>query len=129
LRRDPDGLSRRLFGYLGVDDDVAVAADRVNISGKPRNAFVQRTIAWTARQPHARRAVQAVLPYRVRERIKRLNIGDEQTPGEVTQMLHDLYVPEVAELRELLQSHYGDELELPGWMAGVPAATLQGGSP
>jgi hypothetical protein len=128
LRRDPAGLSRRVFGFLGVDEGVEVAADRVNISGKPRNAFVQRTIAWTARQPHARKAVQTVLPYRVRERIKRLNIGDEQTPGDVTQMLDELYAREVIELRELLESHYGDELELPGWMAGVAAPTLQGGS-
>jgi hypothetical protein len=129
LRRDSVGVSRRLFRHLGVDDGVSVAADRVNISGKPRNALVQRTIRWTAGQRHARRAVQAVLPYRVRERIKRLNIDDEQTPDEATQLLHELYAPEVAELRELLHAHYDDELALPVWLAGVPAPTLQGGSP
>jgi hypothetical protein len=117
LVADPVGLARRVFRHIGVDDAVEVSPDLVNASGKTRSIALQRAIHWGAQRPKLRAAVRSTVPYRLRERVRRLNVRRDPMPSQAVDRLARMYEPELVQLRRLLECYYGEGgLTLPSWL-------------
>ena len=120
--RDPLMVVRSVFKFLGVDEDASVSSDRVNMSGKPRSVVVQRAIRWTARRPRIGPALQAAMPYRARERVKRANLTGDRMPESALAALSDVFESDVQALRSLLDGYYPDRsAAAPDWLAPTRA--------
>ena len=117
LCRDPMEVGRSTFAFIGVDPDVKVTSDRVNVSGKPRSVALQNAIAWMESVHSVRSAARVIVPYRLSERVKRLNLHQEGIPREVVETLQPIYRPEMNALADLLISAYPDiETSMPAWL-------------
>jgi LPS sulfotransferase NodH len=125
LCRDPLGTVRGVFDFLAVDPDVRVSSERVNVSGRPRSAAVQATIHWATRRPRVRSSIKRMTPFRMRERIRRANLGREDLPARARSMLEETFADEVDSLKGLLERHYPGIIEsAPAWIASPEAMAL-----
>ena len=117
LCRDPIEVGRSTFAFLGVDPGVKVTSDRVNVSGQPRSVILQNAIAWMEGAHRIRSAARVVVPYRLSERVKRLNLHQQRIPREVVETLQPVYRPEMNALADLLVGAYPEiTASIPAWL-------------
>jgi hypothetical protein len=121
LKRDPVGLLRDLFAFIGVSSDfIPDLSARLNRSGVIRNPVV-RTL-WTRSNP-LRDLVRPLLPERVRRGAFRLLIREVEKPPpdpELHQELTELYREDILCLQELIGR------DLTAWLEGVEERSGQG---
>jgi Sulfotransferase family len=113
LERDYEGTVRQVLRFLDVPpvEGEAEGVPRVNISGKPRFAPVQKALWWATRHDILRRGVKRVTTYRFRERIRRLTLRKGGVPPEAVERLRPVFADDLARLRDLLP---GDDA--PSWL-------------
>lgn len=103
LRSDRRALCRDLFGFLGVDREVEVDADRVhNRSGPPRNEALSRFLNY--RFP-GRSELATLLPpaRKLKNRILQRNILPQpRMSGETRRLLVDRFDEDITRLEQLL---------------------------
>jgi hypothetical protein len=117
LCREPLEVARSIFSFLGVDPDVKVMSDRVNVSGEPRSVAVQRVIGRLESAHRINSAIRVVVPYRLSQRLKRLNLDRQQVPREAAEVLSPVFRSEMSELADLLVSSYPDiRTSMPNWL-------------
>jgi hypothetical protein len=117
LCRKPLEVARSTFSFLGVDPGVKVTSQRVNVSGEPRSVTFQRAIGRMERGHRIRSATRVVVPYRLSERLKRLNLHHQQIPRDVAEALGPAFRSEMSELADLLVGAYPDIATcMPTWL-------------
>lgn len=104
LVRDPLGVVRDLFAFLGVDPDFRPDVSvRHNPSGRPRNARIQR---WLTRRHPLKEAIKRVVPeqwgHRVIARVQRVNLERPPLRPDTRAALTDGYREDVRQLEALL---------------------------
>lgn len=105
LQRDPAGVVRGVFEFLGVDPSVPVAVDATfNRSGLPRSKWVARLIS---RPNPVTKAARALLPLaltqRIRDVMQRANTGDKLKLDDASRARLEAYFdPDTAALEALL---------------------------
>ena len=114
LDRDYEGTVREVLRFLDVPpaEGEAEGVPRVNISGQPRFAPVQKALWWATRHDVLRRGVKRVTTYRFRERIRRLTLRGGGVPPEAVERLRPMFAEDLARLRDLLPP----DAELPAWL-------------
>ena len=114
LDRDYEDTVRAVLRFLDVPpaEGEAEGVPRVNISGKPRFAGVQKTLWWATRHDVLRRGVKRLTTYRFRERIRRLTLRSGGVPPEAMERLRPLFAEELARLRDLLPP----DIKQPDWL-------------
>ncbi len=118
LNRDPVGVGRSLFGFLGLDSTAAVDLQPVNVSGEPRSRLLQGSIQWAGRRRWLRSTTKAVVPFQLRERVRRANLRPSGVPDDVLEELEHVLAHESDELRALLSRHCPESLlSAPAWLA------------
>lgn len=114
LDRDYEGTVRAVLRFLDVPpvEGEAEGVPRVNISGKPRFAAVQKALWWATRHDVLRRGVKRLTTYRFRERIRRLTLRSGGVPPEAMERLQPLFAEDLARLRDLLPP----DIKQPDWL-------------
>lgn len=110
LQDDPTTTIGRCFAHLGLPAVSLTDLDfEVNRGGTPRSRAVAGALARARRVEPVRRAIKAVVPFKVRERLRAANL--DQPPMSVTarDRLRAAFADEAEQLRSLL----GDEA--PAW--------------
>lgn len=117
VTREPDTALRRTYEHLGLDPDRAgmVGAPRVNSSGSPRSRRTQDLINRVGGQPRLKRAGKAVVPFSVRERLRRWNQSDAVAPAAARAALAPGFAADLDRVEDLLGR------DLPAW--GRPGRT------
>jgi hypothetical protein len=124
LNRDPDGVGRALFEFLGLDPTAAVDLEPVNVSGEPRSRLLQGAIRWAGRRHWLRSTTKAIMPFQFRERVRRANLRPSGVPVDVREGLEQVLAHESDELRTLLSRHCPELLSsAPPWLAASGSAT------
>jgi hypothetical protein len=124
LNRDPDGVGRALFEFLGLDPTAAVDLEPVNVSGEPRSRLLQGAIRWAGRRHWLRSTTKAIMPFHFRERVRRANLRPSGVPVDVREGLEQVLAHESDELRTLLSRHCPELLSsVPPWLAASGSAT------
>jgi hypothetical protein len=124
LNRDPVGVGRSLFEFLGLDPTAAVDLEPVNVSGEPRSRMLQGAIRWAGRRHWLRSTTKAIMPFQVRERVRRANLRPGVVPVDVVEGLEQVLAHESDELRVLLSRHCPALLSsAPPWLAATGSAT------
>ncbi len=124
LDQDPVGVGRSLFGYLGLDATATVELEAVNVSGDPRSKLLQRANGWATRRHWARSTTKAIVPFRLRERVRRANLRHLDVPADVLEELQQVFAQESDELRALLSRHCPEVLSsAPPWLVASDPAT------
>ena len=124
LNRDPDGVGRALFEFLGLDPTAAVDLEPVNVSGEPRSRLLQGAIRWAGRRHWLRSTTKAIMPFQFRERVRRANLRPSDVPVDVREGLEQVLAHESDELRTLLSRHCPELLSsVPPWLAASGSAT------
>jgi sulfotransferase family protein len=103
LKEDPAGSVGALHQFLGLKPEPG-AADlaRVNASGDPRLASLQRAIAWASRHEALRAGLKHFLPFAVREKIRSANLQPQTaTPREFAE-LGPIFRDDIRELQDIL---------------------------
>jgi hypothetical protein len=103
LRRDPVGLMRELYGFLGVDSAFTPnVAERHNVGLFPRSELVNTLFA----SQRMRRVLRPMLPRRLAQSVRKvrsLNMGPPpQFPIDLQARLRDLYREDVVGLQDLI---------------------------
>lgn len=114
LDRDYEDTVRAVLRFLDVPpaEGEAEGVPRVNISGKPRFAEVQKALWWATRHDVLRRGVKRLTTYRFRERIRRLTLRSGGVPPEAMERLQPLFAEDLARLRDLLPP----DIKQPDWL-------------
>ncbi|HEU0285702.1 MAG TPA: sulfotransferase [Nocardioidaceae bacterium] len=114
LDRDYEDTVRAVLRFLDVPpaEGEAEGVPRVNISGKPRFAGVQKALWWATRHDVLRRGVKRLTTYRFRERIRRLTLRSGGVPPEAMERLQPLFAEDLARLRDLLPP----DIKQPDWL-------------
>jgi hypothetical protein len=124
LNRDPVAVGRSLFGFLGIDATAAVELEPVNVSGEPRSKLLQGAIGWARRRHWVRTTTKTIMPFELRERVRRANLRPSDGPADVLEQLEHVLADESDELRALLSRHCPDSLSsAPPWLAASGSAT------
>jgi hypothetical protein len=124
LNRDPVGVGRSLFEFLGLDPTAAVDLEPVNVSGEPRSRLLQGAIRWAGRRHWLRSTTKAIMPFDLRERVRRANLRPSGVPVDVREELEQVFADESDELRVLLSRHCPELLSsAPPWLAASGSAT------
>jgi len=105
MKRDPEGVMKDLFGFLGVDDTFAPDLSmQHNTGGLPRSTFVQDFMG--AESSVLKSAVKRFLPAGVRERIRHqirdANHHKPSMPPGVRAMLEEEYREDMLRLQDLI---------------------------
>ncbi len=101
LDSEPARVVGEMQAHIGVRP-FAAEADRVNSSGAPKRAWMQNAMQTAARRPALRTAVKAVVPFRVRERIRNANLSRSDVPAEVRAALAQTFSAELTALEDVL---------------------------
>lgn len=119
LERDYVGTVSSVLRFLGlpVDPAEAVGVPRVNVSGTPRLAAVQRAIVAATRNEVVRRAVKQTTSFRFRERIRRSSLRRSTVPADVRQYLAGAFDADLAALSSLVT------VAAPVWLSPGEART------
>lgn len=123
LEERPRAVLRRTFEFLGVDPDVEVQEVHVNASGQERRRFVQKVIRGLGSAAVMKDLTDHLIPYRLRERIRTLNLQKVDMDPAVRGRLDDLFREDVSRLREIIARHYPEGIEAPPWLQS-PAIAL-----
>ena len=116
LNRDYEGTVGRVLEFLGVTPHPGQAegVPRVNISGKPRSAMLDRGLAWVTGAPRLRSLVKNTTSYRFRERVRRLALSSTDVPPAARAQLAPRFVEDLQRLRHLLPDPHPRWLSEPG---------------
>jgi hypothetical protein len=104
LDSDYGGTVSSVLRFLGLplDPAEAVGVPRVNVSGTPRLAAVQRAIVAATRNEAVRKAVKQTTSFRFRERIRRSSLRPSTVPAEVREYLQGAFDADLAALSSLV---------------------------
>jgi len=123
LNRDPVGVGRSLFEFLGLDPTAAVDLEPVNVSGEPRSRLLQGAIRWAGQRHWLRSTTKAIMPFQLRERVRRANLRPSTVPLDVQEGLEQVLDHQSNELRVLLSRHCPELLSsAPPWLAASGSA-------
>lgn len=112
LRDDAAQSVRALYDFLGLDPARApVELSRVNASGKPRVAGLQRMIGWAGRHEALRAGLKRAVPFGVRERIRSANLQPRTAGANEFAELAPHFHDDLRRLEEILGK------SLAGWLA------------
>lgn len=108
---DGPSVVSQVCAFLGLDptrlDEQAVP--RVNVSGQPRSRSLQALIQRVSRSRQARELVKKVVPFSVRERVRRANLKASGVPADVRTELAPVFAADLAKLAEVVDQ------PLPRW--------------
>lgn len=98
--------------FLGVAPERAAlrAVPRVNVSGEPRSRRLQTLIQGATRHRGVRLAAKRIVPFGVRERVRRANLRPAGAPAGARQELRPVFRDDVVRLAELL------DRPIPDWI-------------
>jgi hypothetical protein len=116
LSRDPEGLLKDLFDFLGVDNTfVPDMSTKFNVSGVPKNQLLHQLL--TQANP-IKKLLKPLLPSQMRQNIRLGNLEKPQLPPEIRQRLIETYQEDILQLQNLI------ERDLSSWLqpVSVPAA-------
>ncbi len=115
LVADYTGTVSSVLRFLGLPPDPAegVGVPRVNVSGTPRLAMVQRGIAAATRNETVRRSVKRTTSFRFRELIRRSTLKPSLVPVEVRRHFAGVFDADLAALSALVDG------PVPGWLSGA----------
>jgi hypothetical protein len=103
LQADPRTLLKDVFQFLGVDDTFQPETDReINRSGNPKNRQVQMALGLLGRTVTLKRAIKAVIPARIREKIKAANLEHPEISKDARVRLSRLYQDDIKAVEDLL---------------------------
>jgi len=119
LTDDYAGTVSSVLRFLGLPPDPAEGAGvpRVNVSGTPRLAIVQRAIVAATRNDVIRRTVKGATSFRLRERIRRSSLRPSSVPPEVQRHFAGCFDDDLAALAPLLGA------TRPPWVTQAPPST------
>lgn len=112
LVADYAGTVSSVLRFLGLPPDPAegIGVPRVNVSGTPRLAMVQRGIVAATRNEAVRRTVKRTTSFRFRERIRRSSLRPSEVPVEVQQHFDKKFDADRAALSALVSG------KVPNWL-------------
>jgi len=112
LEADYARTVRSVQDFLGLPacSDQNLDLPRVNVSGTPKLAAMQRLIQATTRNPVLRRTVKSLTSYRLRERVRRSGLRPSAVSSEDRVELGPRFVDDLTELATLV------DRPLPGWL-------------
>ena len=117
LRKDPLGLIKDMYGFLGVDTsfipDISI---RYNVSGTPKNKFIYKflkepNILKTIVKPAAKFLIPKDRRREVIEKIKMKNLQKPQMKPETREYLKNLYREDILKLQDLIKRDLSSWLE------------------
>lgn len=119
LTRDYEGTVSSVLRFLGLPPDPVEGrgVPRVNVSGTPRVAAVQKAIVAATRNEGLRRLVKRRTSFRFRERVRRLSLRRSSVPAEVRRELDGVFDDDLARLSSLLSD------EVPAWVPRTSASS------
>lgn len=99
-----EGFAERLYRFVGVDPQRVSAADvpRVNVSGEPRSRRLQTLIQAAGRSTALRRLLKAVVPFGVRESIRKANLSRNGVDPRLVAELAPRFADDLAKLRKVV---------------------------
>lgn len=108
---------KEIFDFLGLDQHgIDALGAEVNVGGRPHSRTMTRAMNWLRRRERPRAVVRAVVPFRLREWVRRRNLERMELPGPTRPMLESMYAEERDALVELL-GH-----DAPSWARGARGA-------
>ncbi len=112
LEADFPRTVRAVQSFLGLPEDASQDLDlpRVNVSGTPRLASVQRAIQAATRNPLLRRTLKSMTSYRFRERVRRSGLRPSAVTAQERAELTPRFVDDLRELGALI------DRPLPSWL-------------
>lgn len=104
LQTDYQATIRSVQQFLGLPEDIDQNLDvpRVNVSGTPRLAVLQRTIQASTRNEFVRSSVKSLTTFRFRERIRRSGLRPSEVSDQVRAELAPSFVDDLAELAKII---------------------------
>lgn len=93
----------------------AEGVPRVNVSGRPRSALLDRSLAWATGHARVRSLVKRSTSYRFRERIRRLALATTEVPPAARARLAPEFAEDLSRVRELLPG------PCPAWLSSTGA--------
>ncbi|CAN5266228.1 hypothetical protein BH24ACT9_BH24ACT9_08960 [soil metagenome] len=104
LEADYQGTVRSVQNFLGLPEESTQDLDvpRVNVSGTPRVAFVQRAIQLATGNERFRSTLKSTTSFGFRERIRRGGLRPSEVPAQARAQLAPRYVESLSELAALL---------------------------
>ncbi len=116
LDRDYEATVTSVLRFLDVPPapGEGIGIPRVNISGRPRYANVQKAVWWATRHDVLRRTVKHTTSYRFRERIRRRTLRRDRVSDHARAMLAPLFADDIARVHSLLGDRLG--AHPPAWL-------------
>jgi hypothetical protein len=113
LSADYTATVSRVLRFLGLPAHPSEGRDvpRVNVSGTPRLALLQKAIVAATRNEVVRRTVKNSTSFRFRERIRRSSLQRSAVPPAVEEALRGVYDDDLAELATLISG------DVPPWLS------------
>lgn len=104
LTADFTGTLNAIQRFIGVTPWAMnqQTTQRVNASGAPRSARLQSALQAVSGTPMLRRVGKRVVPFSVRERIRRANLAPSAPSGDVRAALAPLFTEDLGRLEDLL---------------------------
>ncbi len=108
MAADGPRVIREIVSFLGLPVDTWEEAGlrRVNVSGSPKSLLWQRVIRGAGRRPFVRETIKNVVPFHMRERIRRANLRPVPVPSVARQYFAATFETD----RALLSRHLGRPL-------------------
>ena len=103
LKSDAQATMRDLYSSLDVDPDFnADTSTEVNRSGVPRSRVLAKLLYQVKERQRLKRMLKAVVPLKVREWVRRVNLTRPEMPAQARERLKDVYRDEIGQLQTLL---------------------------
>ena len=103
VKSDAQGTMRDLYSYLDVDPEfTADTSVEVNRSGVPRSRVLQHLLYRVRERQRLKQMVKAVVPLKVREWVRRVNLTRPEMPSSGRTRLQDVFRDEIDQLQQML---------------------------
>jgi hypothetical protein len=104
ITNDPSDALGQVYEHLGLDASLAgtAGARRVNSSGRPRSARAQAVLNRLGHQPRVKTVGKRLVPFSVRERVRRWNQADTSVPTDVRARLAPVFAADLDRVEDLL---------------------------
>lgn len=104
VTRDPEGSLRTTYEHLGLDPERAgmAGAPRVNSSGRLRSHRTQALLNSIGHSPRLRHAGKRLVPFAVRERVRRWNQAEATAPTPARAMLEPGFAADLDRVEDIL---------------------------
>jgi len=101
-----------ILTFLGVPPEPhAAEVPRVNVSGRPRYPALQHAVAWATTHEQVRSALKQVIPFHMREQMRRLLLTTDPLPADARTQLEPLFTDDLRRVRAILPGPYPDWLQ------------------